>query len=66
MDIIFGRKNMMKSYKEMNYQELLAEEERVRILLVLNKKPFTQKQNKKYLEKIQKELRYYELQRHHN
>ena len=56
----------MKSYKEMNYQELLAEEERVRILLVLNKKPFTQKQNKKYLEKIQKELRYYELQRHHN
>lgn len=51
---------MSKSYKEMNYIELLNEEERVRVLLVTNKNVFSQKQNRKYLEKIQKELRQYE------
>lgn len=44
----------------MNYIELLNEEERVRVLLVTNKNVFSQKQNRKYLEKIQKELRQYE------
>ncbi len=53
----------MKTYKQMNYSELLAEEERIKILLLLNKKPFTQKQNKKYLSKIQKELKRHELSR---
>ena len=51
---------MSKSYKEMTYLELLNEEERVRVLLVTNKNVFTQKQNRKYLEKIQKELKQYE------
>ena len=51
---------MSKSYKEMTYLELLDEEERVRVLLVTNKNVFTQKQNKKYLEKIRNELKQYE------
>ena len=53
----------MKSYKEMSYTELIKEEERVRILLITNKNIFAQKQNRKYLSKIQKELKDYELLR---
>ena len=51
---------MQKSYKEMNYTELLKEEQRVKELLLMNRKPFTYKQNKKYLAKIQTELRTFE------
>lgn len=40
----------------MNYQELLDEEVRVKVLLATNKHPLTQKQNRKYLAKIQKEI----------
>ena len=47
---------MSKSYKEMSYQELLDEEVRVKVLLATNKNPLTQKQNRKYLAKIQKEI----------
>ena len=53
----------MKSYKEMSYSELIAEHNRVSELLRINKKPFTQKQNRKYLAKIEKEIDEYELSR---
>ena len=49
----------MKSYKQMSYQELLDEEVRVKVLLATNKHPFTQKQNRTYLSKIQKEITTY-------
>ncbi len=49
---------MSKSYKEMNLNELINEIARVKELLVLNKKPHTQKQNRKYLARLEKE--YYE------
>ncbi len=49
---------MSKSYKEMNLNELINEIARVKELLVLNKKPQTQKQNRKYLARLEKE--YYE------
>jgi len=53
----------MKSYKEMSYSELVAEHNRVSELLRTNKNIFTQKQNRKYLSKIEKELNYYEFSR---
>lgn len=43
----------MKSYKDMSYSELIAEHNRVTALLSINKHPFTQKQNRKYLKKIE-------------
>ena len=49
---------MSKSYKEMNINELINEIARVKEMLVFNKKPLTQKQNRKYLAKLEKE--YYE------
>lgn len=49
---------MSKSYKEMNIIELINEMARVKELLVVNKNPHTQKQNRKYLAKLEKE--YYE------
>ena len=54
----------MKSYKEMTYSELVSEHNRVANLLKTNKNIFTQKQNRKYLEKIERELRAYEFLRH--
>lgn len=54
---------MSKSYKEMKYSELIAEYNRVSNLLKKNKNVFTQKQNKKYLLKIEKEIKDYELLR---
>lgn len=53
----------MKSYKEMSYSELIAEHNRVSALLQNNKNIFTQKQNRKYLLKIEKEINDYELLR---
>ena len=50
---------MSKSYKEMNVVELINEIGRVKELLVLNKHPLTQKQNRKYLARL--EERYYKL-----
>lgn len=44
-----------------NYPELLGEIERVKTLLLTNKKPFTQRQNKKYLEKLEKQRKEFEL-----
>lgn len=44
-----------KSYKEMNIRELIDEITRVKMLLVVNQKPHTQKQNKKYLSRLEKE-----------
>lgn len=49
---------MSKSYKEMNLNELINEIARVKELLVVNRNPHTQKQNRKYLAKLEKE--YYE------
>ena len=49
----------MKSYIEMNYAEILAERNRV-LELVKQKNAFTRKQNKKYLEKLNKEIDEYE------
>ena len=49
---------MSKSYKEMNINELIDEIARVKEMLVFNKKPLTQKQNRKYLAKLENE--YYE------
>ena len=49
---------MSKSYKEMNIIELINEMARVKELLVVNKNPHTQNQNRKYLAKLEKE--YYE------
>lgn len=51
---------MTKSYKEMIYPELIGEIERVEILLISNKKPFTQRQNRKYLNKLKVEAKEYE------
>ena len=45
------------SYKEMTYLQLLDEEVRVKVLLATNKHPFTQRQNRLYLEKIQKRIK---------
>ena len=50
---------MSKSYKEMSIVELINEMARVKELLVVNKKPHTYQQNRKYLAKL--EGRYYEL-----
>lgn len=50
----------MKSWKEMSYLELIDEIARVKELLVLNKNVFTQKQNRKYLAKLENEARTYE------
>lgn len=52
-----------KSYKEMNINELINEIARVKQLLVVNKKPLTQKQNRKYLAKLEKE--YYDYVYYH-
>lgn len=41
----------------MNKEELKAEIERVKKLLRENHNPFTQKQNRKYLEKLQRRLK---------
>jgi hypothetical protein len=41
-----------KSYKKMDRRELLDEIDRVQELLRRNKNIFTQKQNRKYLEKL--------------
>jgi len=49
----------MKSYIEMNYVEILAERNRV-LELVKQKNAFSRKQNKKYLEKLNKEIDEYE------
>ena len=49
---------MSKSYKEMNINELINEIARVKEMLVFNKKPLIQKQNRKYLAKLENE--YYE------
>lgn len=49
----------MKSFIEMNYTEILAERKRV-VELVKQKNAFTRKQNKKYLEKLNKEIYEYE------
>lgn len=43
---------MSKSYKLMNKSELLQEIERVNVLLLTNKNVFTQKQNRKYLNRL--------------
>ena len=53
----------MKSYKEMSYSELVREHNRVSSLLETNHNIFTQKQNRKYLAKIEKEIQNYELLR---
>ena len=50
---------MSKPYKEMNISELINEIARVKELLVLNKHPLTQKQNRKYLARL--EDRYYQM-----
>ena len=50
---------MSKSYKEMTISELINEIARVKELLVVNKHPLTQKQNRKYLSRL--EERYYTL-----
>ena len=44
------------TYKEMNIPQLINEIARVKELLVLNKKLFTQRQNVKYLSRLEKEL----------
>lgn len=54
---------MSKSYKEMNINELINEIARVKELLVLNRNVFTQKQNRKYLARL--EERYYEYVNKH-
>lgn len=41
----------------MTTPQLINEIARIKELLVLNKKPFTQKQNKKYLVKLEKEYK---------
>lgn len=46
---------MAKNYLNMNDFELNQEIYRVQVLLSTNNKPFTQKQNRKYLEKLLKE-----------
>ena len=43
----------MKSYKDMKYSELVCEYNRILNLLKTNKNIFTQKQNRKYLKKIE-------------
>lgn len=45
------------TYKEMNYKQLLDEEVRVKVLLATDKRPFTQRQNRIYLEKIQRRIK---------
>lgn len=56
----------MKSWKEMNYEELLIEKARVENLLRTNKNLFTQKQNSKYLKKLSCELDLYERNKKQN
>lgn len=46
--------------KLFTYPELLREIERVKILLVTNKKQFTIRQNRKYLAKLEKERKEFE------
>lgn len=46
---------MSKSYKEMSINELINEIARVKELLVVNKNRLTQKQNRKYLSRLEKE-----------
>ena len=46
-------KQRMKSYKDMSYSELIKEYNRVSELLQNNHHPFTQKQNKVYLKKVE-------------
>lgn len=53
---------MSKSYKKMNINELINEIARVKELLVINKNPFTQKQNRKYLARLEQE--YYDYVNH--
>lgn len=43
-----------------NYPELLGEIERVKKLLVTNKKQFTIRQNRKYLEKLENQRKEFE------
>ncbi len=50
---------MSKSYKEMSISELINEIARVKELLVVNRKPHTHSQNRKYLARL--EERYYQL-----
>lgn len=45
------------TFKQMNYNQLLDEEVRVKVLLATNKHPFTQRQNRIYLEKVQKRIK---------
>ena len=47
----------MKKYQIMTTPQLINEIARVKELMVLNKKPHTYHQNKKYLEKLEKEHR---------
>lgn len=55
---------MNKSYKEMNINELINEIARVKELLVINKNPHTQKQNKKYLKRLESEYYRYVHSKH--
>ena len=54
---------MSKSYKEMNINELIDEIARVKELLVTNKHILTQKQNRKYLARLERE--YYDYVNNH-
>ena len=45
------------TYKEMTTPQLIDEIARVKELIVINKKPHTYHQNKKYLEKLEKEYK---------
>ena len=48
---------IMKKYQTMTTPQLINEIARVKELLVLNKKPHTYHQNRKYLEKLEKEYK---------
>ena len=48
----------MKSYKEMTILELIDEIARVKELLVLNHKRHTFHQNRKYLEKLERQYKW--------
>lgn len=54
---------MSKSYKEMSINELINEIARVKELLVINKHILTQKQNRKYLARLERE--YYDYVNNH-
>lgn len=51
---------LSKSYKLMKIDELVEEIARVKRLLSTNKKPNTQKQNRIYLSRLEKEYREYD------